>query len=274
MKKQILAFLIFGIIGIPAIVQGQNERNIFTVNSNPEPFLFSVTTLTPEDQKWSLDYSGSYGDQVEGAMGFEGISQQLGVKGYLGSRFTLYGSLALGFPEGETVSSAQQVEVIRNFLGGKKYAGWRLGAGLGGRRDFENEYSLLGRVTLEHMDPKWKIGGNLLLEKEFEEDRDAIDIITSVGVHYRLKGKFYGGLEAIGEDLEGFWDDEEAEGGAKLMVGPSFNLSPNESKFSFSLSGGPVFLATQNESTNPTAIRELPSQAGLMIRGKIIFVLG
>ena len=273
MKKYILTFFVFTIIGTHLVAQDKEVKDIFAIERSPEPFLFSLSTLTPEDLKWSIDYSGSYGNEVVGSMGFEGISQQLGVKGYLGSRFTFYGSLALGFPEGQGVSSAQQVEVIRNLLGGKKYAGWRLGAGLGGRRDFENEYSMLGRVTLEHMDSKWKFGGNLLFEKEFAEDRDAIDIITSLGLHYRIAGNFYGGVETIGEDMEGFWDDKESEGGAKLMVGPSLNLTPNESKFSFSLSGGPVILATQNEAFNPGAIRELPKQSGLLIRARVIFKL-
>jgi hypothetical protein len=270
-KKLILLLIVIGFFEVRMVAQAQEERKISAYNNNTEPFLFSFSTLTPEDLKWSLDYSGSYGDEVEGSMGFEGVSQQLGIKGYLGARFTLYGNLALGFSEGNDVSSAQQVEVIRNFIGGKKYIGWRIGAGLGGRRDYSNDYSLLGRVTLEYIAPKWKAGGNLLFEKVFEEDRDAIDIITSLGVHYRFTGGFYGGIEAVGEDLEGFWDDKEAEGGAKLMVGPSLNLAPKDSRFSFSLSGGPVILATQNEASNPDAIRDLPSQAGLLIRAKIIF---
>ncbi len=273
MKKIVFTILTFGMLAFNSGINAQDENPLSVSNSNTEPFLFSFSTLTAEDSKWSLDYSGSFGDEVGGSMGFEGISQQLGVKGYLGSRFTLYGNLAVGFPEEKGVSSAQQIEVIRNFLGGKKYIGWRLGAGLGGRRDFENEYSLVGRITLEHVSTKWKAGGNLLLEKEFEEGRDAIDIITSIGVHYRFTRSFFGGIEAIGEDLEGFWDEEEAEGGAKLMVGPSLNLAPKDSRFSFSLSGGPVILATENEASNPDPIRELPSKSGLLITGKIIFVL-
>ena len=274
MKKHFLIFLIFGIIGTHVIAQNQKENDIFTVKSSPEPFLFSLSTLTPEDQKWSLDYSSSYGERVETPLGFEGVSQQLAVKGYLGKRFTVYANTALGFPQGNKVYTAQQAEVLRNIVGGKKYLGFRVGAGLGARRDFSNDFSLLGRATMEYMASRWKASGNLLFEKNLEEGGDAIDIITSLGFHYRLTDNFYGGFEAIGEDLEGFWDAEEAEGGAKLMLGPSLNLMPNESRFSFSLSGGPVFLATQNEISNPDAFRELPSQAGLMIRGKIIFKLG
>lgn len=273
MKKVAFVMLLVGIFAFNSNLNAQDEKEFTVNNSNTEPFLFSFSTLTPDDSRWSLDYSGSFGNEVGGIVGFDGVSQQLGLKGYLGSRFTMYGTMALGFPEENGVSSAQQVEVIRNILGGKKYAGWRLGAGIGGRRNFSNDYSLLGRITLEHVATKWKTGGNLLLAKEFEDGSDAIDIITSVGFHYRFANGFYGGIEAIGEDLEGFWDNEEAEGGAKLMVGPSINVAPNDSRFSFSLSGGPVILATENEATNPDPIRELPSKSGLLVTGKIIFVL-
>ena len=106
------------------------------------------------------------------------------------------------------------------------------------------------------------------LKKAFASNRDKIDVISSFGFHHVLFGKLYGGFETVGEDLEGFWDQEEAEGGAKLLVGPSLNMTTNNSKISFSLSGGPVFYATQNQVTNPDAIRELPSQAGPNLKSK------
>lgn len=57
------------------------------------------------------------------------------------------------------------------------------------------------------------------------------------GLHYRLLGKLYGGYEAVGEDLKGLWDEDEAEGGAKILVGPSLNMTTNNSRISFSVSG-------------------------------------
>jgi len=270
--KKLLACLITGIMGATAMAQNSNENDIFTVKRSPEPFLFSVTALTPEDLKWSLDYSGSYGDNVSGSFGYDGIGQQFALKGYLGKKFTLFANVALGFL-GDNTASAQQAEIIRNFVGGKKNQGLSLGVGLGVRRDYSNVKSMLSRITLNYDAPRWKVGGNLLFEKAFANNRDAIDVITSLGFHYRLYGNLYGGIEAVGEDLEGFWDQEEAEGGAKLLVGPSLNMTPKKSRLSFSLSGGPVFYGTQNQRTNPEAIRELPSQSGLMVRARVLFKL-
>ena len=97
--------------------------------------------------------------------------------------------------------------------------------------------------------------------------------ITSLGIHYRFTGNLYGGMEAIGEDLEGLWEEDEAEGGAKIMLGPSLNLAPSHSYFSFSLSGGPVMYVTRSPVTNPNAIRELPSENGLTLRARIIYTI-
>ena len=53
------------------------EQNLFTVSpQTAEPFLYSVTSLTAEDTHWSFDYSGSYGQNVPGSLGYDGVSQQ------------------------------------------------------------------------------------------------------------------------------------------------------------------------------------------------------
>ena len=265
-----LAFILFALFA-----KGQKpEQELFSVSPRTsEPFLYSVTSLTAQDLHWSFDYSGSYGENVSDAFGYEGVSQQFAVKGYLGKQFTVYANAALGFSGQNEVASAQQIEVLHNFIGGKKATGIALGWGVGARRDFTSVMSILSRGTLSFNTNRWRTNGNMLLEKALASNRDAIDVIFSAGVHYNFAPGFYGGVEAIGEDLEGFWDKEEAEGGAKLLVGPSLNLVPKKSKFSFSISGGPAFYATQNQITNPDAIRELPHGSGLMIKARVVFNL-
>ena len=127
-------------------------------------------------------------------------------------------------------------------------------------------------MTISYDAQRWKAGGNVLFEKAFGANRDKIDIISSFGFHHIIIGKLYGGFETVGQDLEGLWSDE-AEGGAKILVGPSLNMTTNNSRISFSLSGGPVFYASRNQVTNPDAIRELPSQSGLTLRAKVTFNL-
>jgi hypothetical protein len=273
MTKNFLAFSMAIIMGFAASAQMIETNDPYRIKRNPEPFLFSKSTLTPEDLKWSMDYSTSYGERVKGAFGFDGVGQQFGLKGYLGRQFTLYVHGGFGFTRENEVSSAQQAEIIHDFIGGKKNQGFRLGIGLGASRDFSNVGSVLSRVTVAYDTPRWKACGNILFQKAFAANRDNIDVISSVGFHRLLFGKLYGGFEAVGEDLEGFWDKEEAEGGAKLLVGPSLNMTTNNQKIAFSVSGGPVFYATSNQISNLEALRELPTQAGLTLRARIAFNL-
>ena len=273
MVKKFVTLLISCMMGASLYAQLPEENFLRATIRSPEPFLFSVTTLTPQDLKWSLDYSASYGERVSGPFGYDGIGQQFGLKGYLGNRFTLYVNAAIGFPGEQKVTSAQRAEILRDFIGTKKSQGFRLGFGLGAGRDYTNVGSLLGRITASYDAPKWKAGGNILLEKSFADNRDAIDVITSFGFHYRLFGNLYGGFETVGEDLEGFWEEDEAEGGAKLLIGPSLNMTTNNSRLTFSLSGGPVFYATHSQVTNADALRDLPSESGLTLRAKVIFNL-
>lgn len=241
-----------------------------------QPFLFSINTLTVENPSWNIHYSGSYGERTTGQFGYDGLGQQFGVKGYLGSRFTLYATVAIGFANGGGVTSAEQAEVIRDLIGGKEISGFRLGAGLGLSRDWSNVKSALSRITASFDRTNWRLAANLRFEKAFDKTRDKLDFISSLGYQYRLTKSFYLGFEALGQDLEGFWEEEEAEGGAKLMVGPALNFVPTHSKFSFSLSGGPVFYATRSQVLPSEAIREIGSLAsgnGYTLRALVNFNL-
>ena len=213
MQKIILSFLLIFLIGFMASAQITETNGLLTLKRAPEPFMFSKTTLTPEDLKWTMDYSTSYGERVSGPFGNEGVGQQVGVKGYLGKQFTLYAHAAFGFTSQNSVTSAQQVEIIHDFIGGKKNQGLRLGIGGGAGKDFNNIGSVISRIVVSYDASRWKAGGNVLFEKAFAANRDKIDIISSFGFHHVLLGRLYGGFETVGEDLEGFWSDE-AEGGA------------------------------------------------------------
>jgi hypothetical protein len=242
--------------------------------STAQPFLFNVNTLTGDEPYWNLQYSGNFGKHATGQFGYDGLGQQFGLKSYLGNRFTLYATAAVGFSNGGGVSSAQQAEVLRDLIGGKKAEGFRLGAGLGVSRDWSNVKSAISRVALFFEQQKWRATGNLRFEKAFDSSRDKLDFISSLGFQYRLAPAFFIGFEAVGQDLEGFWDKEEAEGGAKLMLGPSINLNPQNSRLSFTIAGGPVFYATRSNMIPSEAIRELGATAnGYSIRALVNFEL-
>jgi hypothetical protein len=59
------------------------------------------------------------------------------------------------------------------------------------------------------------------LEIPTARGRDAVDLALALAASYRLARWVRLGLEAEGQDLEGFWEPGEAEGGAKLVLGPT-----------------------------------------------------
>lgn len=254
-------------------VYGTAQDKATSNNSSVQPFLFTVTSLSQDVKAWALNYTGSYGERTSGPFGYDGVDQQLAIKGSLGNRFTLFANAAIGVAHSGKMNSAQQAEVMRDLIGGKKALGPRFGLSLGVSRDWDNVKSAFSRITGSFDALKWKAGGSMRFERAFDKSRDGMDLTTSVGLHHKIAGQVYGGFEAVGQDLEGFWDKEEAEGGARLLVGPSINIAKPDSRFSFSACGGPVFYATRSLVAPSSAIRELNTDDGFTVRAMISFNL-
>lgn len=237
------------------------------------PYLYSKTILTTEDHPWLFNYSGSYGERVQGQFGYDGLAQHFSIKGAFARNYTLLANVSLGVRrDNQKMVSAQQIEVLRNIVNIEKLLGLKLGLGLGAGMDYQNTKLLISRVVISLKYKKWNATGNVYLEKAFASDRDVIDAILSGAISYRFSNRFMGGGELVCEDVEGFWDKNEAEGGAKLFLGPTLNYRPQKSRFVFSLAGGPVLYVTSNQNES-AAVRVLPSEDGLTMRGKITFEL-
>src|SRR6185436_9563651 len=99
--------------------------------------------------------------------------------------------------------------------------------GLGLRREWEGSEVLLGRVSAGRTFASSSLFGNVRFERALSRGRDGIDLVTSLGWLRRVGSTVQVGLEGVGEDLEGLWEAEEAEGGAKLFVGPSLHVAPH-----------------------------------------------
>lgn len=272
MKK----LLILAIAAVSLNVHAQIASKAIPAQSrNLQPFLFSVNTITQENAAWSINYVGSYGDKTVNPFSFNGVDQHLAINGYLGSRFTLIANFGLGFNRSGGTQSTQQLEVIRDFIGGKNALGFRVGVGIGAIREWTNNKAVFSRIVAEYDNAVWKMGGNMRFEKSLDATRDKVDLISSIGIHRRISKSFFCGFEAVGEDLEGFWEVAEAEGGAKLFVGPSMNYVPSNSKLAFSLSAGPIIYATKNETLLSSAPRNLSQNAdsGYTLKFQITFNL-
>jgi hypothetical protein len=114
---------------------------------------------------------------------------------------------------------------------------------------------LLGRIAVGHSSARATLFGNARFERALSGGRDAVDLVTSAGWRRRF-GSVHLGVEAIGEDLEAFWEPSEAEGGARIFAGPSMHLSRPGRPWSVSLCGGPILYATISSRTS-SAVRDL-----------------
>jgi hypothetical protein len=216
------------------------------------PFVFTVTTTPPSaTERWTAQYDVGYADRTAAPFGYDGLEQRARIQGSLGSGFTVVGEVGLGIDGQSTTSTTQHLEALKDILGGKH--GLQLAGGLGVRREWQGTTVFLGRVAFGHAFPRSSVFGNFRFEKPLAADRDRLDLITSLGWLHRVGGSLRVGLEAMGEDLEGLWDAEEAEGGAKLFLGPSVHLAPSRSPLYASLCGGPIVYATHSGRTSVAA---------------------
>jgi hypothetical protein len=240
--------------------------------AQPQPFLYTINGLNPAARHWSLNYSGGYGQYTVTPLGFDGVDQDFAVKGYLGNRFTLLASMGVGFGTNGGTHTFQQAEVFKDFIGGKNATGFRFGTSLGIIREFSNDVVALSRFNMAYENPTWRFAANARVEKAFATDRDEFDLISSFGLQKRIYGQLFGGVEAVGQDLEGLWETDEAEGGAKILIGPSLNFVPVGSRLSFSLCAGPILYVTHSTIIpNDSAVRELPLSNGFTVKFNVGF---
>jgi hypothetical protein len=143
---------------------------------------------------------------------------------------------------------------------------------------FRHEYSgtnvLLGRIIVGRHFASWDVYGNMLFEKPFSPTRDDIDLVLTLGWSYSISTTIRVGIEGVGQDLEGFWEENEAEGGARLFVGPTLAAAIPATPWTFTLGAGPIFRATQS-SRFSSALRDLPlsSRNGFVVHAAIRFGL-
>ena len=127
--------------------------------------------------------------------------------------------------KGDSYRTSKQGEILYSIFT-QESSGFGLAAGGGVLHEAGGVDVLLARIASGREFDKWRLHGNVVLQKPFSAGRDAMDAIISAGWARRLGSAVSLGVEGIGEDLEGFWDPAEAEGGARLMIGPSLHLAP------------------------------------------------
>ena len=219
------------------------------------PFLFSITTAAPTTTPlFRIDYDVGAGERAFQSDTENQPEQRVGVQVSQG-RLTFIGQFGVS-QSGSSYQSSQDGEVLYSVLGAPR-GRIVFAAGGGVQHEAGGANVLVARVVTGHETDTWRVDGNLLLEHPMAPNRDAVDLITTVGWARKLTPAVALGVEGIGEDLEGFWDPTEAEGGARILVGPSLHLTPDGRKWQFTAAGGPTF-HPDSSSLASDALRDLP----------------
>ena len=141
--------------------------------------------------------------------------------------------------EGRRRPTFQQIEIVRPMFA---RASLTVAAGAGLREEWDGTRVLLGRAIAGVDAAGGRLQGSFILERAVASPvrRDAADVVTTAGWSGSITSRFALGVEGIGQDLEGFWDPGEADGGARLLVGPSIRVRSRRGDWSASATAGPV----------------------------------
>jgi hypothetical protein len=235
------------------------------------PFLFSVSTPRTEDAHVTVHVDAGFGERPFDLVEGERPEQRFGVQASLGHGLTVLGRVGIAMDDGDARTS-QQGELLYSVVRSPANQG-SVAVGVGMRHEVDGVNVLLGRVAAGRgfLDA-WRLDGNAVFEKPLSTERDAVDLVTTFGVARRLTSAVHLGVEFIGEDLEGFWEADEAEGGARLLAGPSIRIAPRSEQWQASVAGGPVVHATRS-AVRSDATRSLPvaNRDGYAVRASFTY---
>jgi hypothetical protein len=235
------------------------------------PFVFSISTAVESTPAVRFDYDVGIGERAFQSDTSNQPEQRIGVQASYG-RLTFLGRVGIG-EVGSSYQSSQSGEALYSILGRGRAAVLAAGGGMLHEADGVNV--VLARVVAGHNAHSWLLHGNVLFQKPLSAERDAIDLITSVGWAHKLSHGVSLGVETIGEDLEGFWETEEAEGGVRLLIGPSLHVSPSGKRWQLIASSGPLFHPSDTARSSG-ALRDLPpdlSRTGYAFKASLSIAL-
>lgn len=241
-------------------------------SSSPQdrPFIFSVSAPHTATRHATMHLDAGFGERPFDVVDGDRPEQRLGVQASIGRGVTLLARVGIANDQRD-LRSSQQGELLYSVLRSPASRG-SFAVGLGMRHESSGINVLLGRVVAGRSFSAWRVDGNALFEKPYAIGRDAVDLITTVGVARQILPALHVGVEMIGEDLEGFWEAQEAEGGARLLIGPSIRIAPSAVRWQLGVAGGRVIHATRSPLTTE-ATRSLSSSSpdGYAVRASLSY---
>jgi hypothetical protein len=229
--------------------------NVATVGAQERPFLFSVATNTDQARPaLHVEYDVGAGERAFQSGSSNQPEQRVALQASWG-RLTMIGRVGM-VSAGSAYQSSQSGEVLVSlFSPARTNVAVAFGGGV--LHEAGGTDVLLARLVGGKEAEAWRMLTNLVLQKPLSGERDNVDLIMTLGWARKLPRGISLGVEGVAEDLEGFWDPLEAEGGARSLVGPSIHVAPAGRKWQLTATGGPAFHPSDTGRASH-AIRDLP----------------
>lgn len=229
------------------------------------PFLFATQLASPSARLVTTVDAGYSARAFEPVAG-ERLEPRASAIATISPYFAIQGQFAAASTLDHRTRLSDQLELMATPLRSGAFA---FGTALGFRHEYSGADVGLARVAGARSTDHSALAADVLIEHPFVSGRDGVDVITTIGAARALTQRVWLGVEAVGSDLEGFWDSEEAEGGATVLVGPTLAVGVSD-HWRLVVGGGPVFRATTDRQ--PAALASGPSlvapsgRAGYVLR--------
>ena len=207
------------------------------------PYLYHRGSAVME-RSLSVEMESAYGTREAGSLGEKGVEEGLRLRYGILDGFWLeaWGGTLFdrGIYLGEAGSAEADVRLLNQY---DQQVNLVLGAGA--MRDFTGVLVPMARLTLNRRLGKLDLLMTGMAQKPMSVGRDSVDIIAGTAASFETTINTRVGAEFMAEDLEGFWEEEEAEGGARLIAGPTF-FAALEKGLELKLNAGWVYAATKS----------------------------
>ncbi len=207
------------------------------IHSEEKLFLYSSNYATPARREINLQYKIDYNRRACVKCGEKDVDKINNLQQWIGLESGLTDNLSLSAFGIMTYGVEDNVMRTDSFyLGGKYRIGESgllpLDAGLtfGYLQETGGIPVIQAGGILSKESGEINFTSNVLFEKAFEKGRDDIDMFITAGFSYEISEWLRTGIEYAGQDLEDLWEEEEAEGGARHIIGPVGAVRFNKGK--------------------------------------------
>jgi hypothetical protein len=230
------------------------------------PFLFATQPPNPAVRVTTSADAGYNAQAFEPVAG-ERLEPRATLVAMLSPLLSVQGQLAVASTLDHRTRLSEQMELMVTPVRAGAIA---LASSVGFRHEYSGAKVGLARMVAARTTRGSAFAADVLLEHAFAPGRDAVDVITTVGATRALSRRVWLGVEAVGSDLEGLVESDEAEGGATVLIGPTVAVGVSD-RWRLLLGGGAVIRATSSAPINQVgpSFGVANGQGGYVLRASV-----